>query len=55
MMICDAQVLTVPSDTSHVPCKFYPYGTCQAGAACQFSHDLDPTTQNAPCKYFTKV
>ncbi|KAK8206709.1 hypothetical protein M8818_004543 [Zalaria obscura] len=41
-------------NTSHVPCKFYPYGTCQAGAACQFSHDLDPTTQNAPCKYFTK-
>ncbi|GAB7357137.1 hypothetical protein MBLNU459_g7932t1 [Dothideomycetes sp. NU459] len=41
-------------NTSHVPCKFYPYGTCQAGAACQFSHDLDPMTQNAPCKYFAK-
>lgn len=40
--------------TSHVPCKFFPYGTCQAGAACQFSHDLDVTTQNAPCKYFAK-
>ncbi|KAF4554619.1 Cps3-like protein [Elsinoe fawcettii] len=40
--------------TSHVPCKFYPIGQCQAGAACQFSHDLDPTTQNAPCKYFAR-
>ncbi|KAG9617495.1 hypothetical protein KCV04_g15254, partial [Aureobasidium melanogenum] len=41
-------------NTSHVPCKFYPFGTCQAGAACQFSHDMDPMTQNAPCKYFAK-
>lgn len=40
--------------TSHVPCKFYPLGTCQAGSACQFSHDLDTTVQNAPCKYFAK-
>ena len=43
------------ADTSHVPCKFYPYGQCQAGAACQFSHDINATTQNAPCKYFAKV
>ncbi|PNS14278.1 hypothetical protein CAC42_6791 [Sphaceloma murrayae] len=40
--------------TSHVPCKFFPIGQCQAGAACQFSHDLDPMTQNAPCKYFSR-
>ncbi|GAM85573.1 hypothetical protein ANO11243_035800 [Dothideomycetidae sp. 11243] len=40
--------------TSHVPCKFFPLGQCQAGSACQFSHDLDPTTQNAPCKYFSR-
>ncbi|TKX21748.1 torus domain-containing protein [Elsinoe australis] len=40
--------------TSHVPCKFFPIGQCQAGAACQFSHDLDPMTQNAPCKYFAR-
>ncbi|KAF2227775.1 hypothetical protein BDZ85DRAFT_271300 [Elsinoe ampelina] len=40
--------------TSHVPCKFFPIGQCQAGAACQFSHDLDPTRQNAPCKYFAR-
>lgn len=48
-------ILTTTPGTSHVPCKFYPMGQCQAGAACQFSHDLDPTTQNAPCKYFSRV
>lgn len=41
-------------DTSHVPCKFFKQGTCQAGAACPFSHDLN-TTQDTICKYFSKV
>ena len=47
-------VLTRP-DTSHVPCKFYRQGACQAGKACPFLHSDEPLTERAPCKYFTKV
>jgi hypothetical protein len=47
-------VLTAP-DTSHVPCKFYRQGACQAGKACPFLHSDEPITERAPCKYFTKV
>jgi len=43
-----------PSDLSHVPCKFYRQGGCQAGTACPFSHNLDPSADTAPCKYFSK-
>jgi hypothetical protein len=42
------------ADTSHVPCKFYLQGQCQAGRMCPFSHDLESTTRPAPCKYFAK-
>jgi hypothetical protein len=42
-------------DTSHVPCKFYRQGACQAGKACPFLHSDEPVTERAPCKYFTKV
>src|SRR6266498_1105314 len=41
--------------TSHVPCKFFRQGACQAGKACPFLHSTDTTTDIAPCKYFTKV
>lgn len=41
--------------TSHVPCKFYRQGACQAGKACPFLHSDEPLTERAPCKYFTKV
>ncbi|KAI9643186.1 hypothetical protein NHQ30_007802 [Ciborinia camelliae] len=40
-------------NTGHVPCKFFRQGTCQAGQACPFSHDLASTTDNI-CKYFSK-
>ncbi|KAF7562929.1 hypothetical protein G7046_g1186 [Stylonectria norvegica] len=40
-------------DTSHVPCKFFRQGTCQAGNACPFSHDLGAAAENV-CKYFAK-
>ncbi|TVY60753.1 Zinc finger protein [Lachnellula suecica] len=40
-------------NTSHVPCKFFRQGACQAGAACPFSHDLHSTQENV-CKYFAK-
>ncbi|KAF2631377.1 hypothetical protein BU25DRAFT_437186 [Macroventuria anomochaeta] len=40
--------------TSHVPCKFYRQGACQAGKACPFLHSDEPATERAPCKYFTK-
>ncbi|ELR03843.1 hypothetical protein VC83_04701 [Pseudogymnoascus destructans] len=40
-------------NTSHVPCKFFRQGACQAGKACPFSHDLLSTTDNV-CKYFAK-
>ncbi|KAH8819721.1 spindle poison sensitivity protein-like protein Scp3 [Xylogone sp. PMI_703] len=40
-------------NTSHVPCKFFRQGACQAGKACPFSHDLASTADNI-CKYFAK-
>ena len=43
------------ADTSHVPCKFFRTGQCQAGKACPFSHSTDITTSDTPCKYFAKV
>ncbi|AOA64984.1 Zinc finger protein [Komagataella phaffii CBS 7435] len=39
---------------SHVPCKFYRQGACQAGSSCPFSHTLTQTSQAATCKYFQK-
>ncbi|KAI5806210.1 hypothetical protein EDC01DRAFT_138532 [Geopyxis carbonaria] len=39
---------------NHVPCKFFRQGACQAGKACPFSHNTDPTTETTPCKYFSK-
>lgn len=42
-------------DTSHVPCKFFRSGQCQAGKACPFSHSTDISTADTPCKYFAKV
>ncbi|KAI9751841.1 MAG: hypothetical protein M4579_005864 [Chaenotheca gracillima] len=41
-------------NTSHVPCKFFNQGTCQAGKACPFSHSRDAAMTQAPCKYFAK-
>ncbi len=43
-----------PADTSHVPCKFFRQGACQAGNACPFSHDLSSASETV-CKYFAKV
>lgn len=40
-------------NTSHVPCKFFKQGTCQAGSACPFGHDLTSTADTV-CKYFAK-
>lgn len=41
---------------SHVPCKFFKQGVCQAGSTCPFSHNLEGTTaaDKLPCKYFQK-
>ncbi|KAI9837847.1 MAG: hypothetical protein M1819_006781 [Sarea resinae] len=41
-------------NTSHVPCKFFRQGACQAGKACPFLHSNDSATETAPCKYFAK-
>ncbi|KAM0805463.1 hypothetical protein BDR22DRAFT_787246, partial [Usnea florida] len=41
-------------NTSHVPCKFFRTGQCQAGKACPFSHSTDVSTVDTPCKYFAK-
>ncbi|KAF1985793.1 hypothetical protein K402DRAFT_100826 [Aulographum hederae CBS 113979] len=38
-------------NTSHVPCKFFRQGMCQAGKACPFLHTTEPVT---PCKYYQK-
>ncbi|KAL8862462.1 MAG: hypothetical protein Q9178_000959 [Gyalolechia marmorata] len=40
--------------TSHVPCKFFRLGQCQAGKACPFSHSTDLSSVDTPCKYFAK-
>ncbi|KAL9019466.1 MAG: hypothetical protein Q9185_003257 [Variospora sp. 1 TL-2023] len=40
--------------TSHVPCKFFRLGQCQAGKACPFSHSTDIASADTPCKYFAK-
>ncbi|KAK4450553.1 zinc finger protein LEE1 [Podospora aff. communis PSN243] len=42
-----------PPNTSHVPCKFFRQGACQAGVACPFSHDLSVASETV-CKYFAK-
>ncbi|KAK8880031.1 spindle poison sensitivity protein [Apiospora arundinis] len=42
-----------PPNTSHVPCKFFRQGACQAGSACPFSHDLGSAAETV-CKYFAK-
>ncbi|PHH63097.1 hypothetical protein CDD80_1253 [Ophiocordyceps camponoti-rufipedis] len=42
-----------PPNTSHVPCKFFRQGTCQAGNACPFSHDIGASAETV-CKYFAK-
>ncbi|KAG5979133.1 hypothetical protein E4U55_005535 [Claviceps digitariae] len=42
-----------PPNTSHVPCKFFRQGACQAGNACPFSHDLGAASETI-CKYFAK-
>ncbi|KAJ1324203.1 E3 ubiquitin-protein ligase makorin [Microdochium nivale] len=42
-----------PPNTSHVPCKFFRQGACQAGSACPFSHDLGHAAETV-CKYFAK-
>ena len=41
-------------NTSHVPCKFFKSGQCQAGRSCPFLHSTDNTTVDTPCKYFAK-
>lgn len=47
---------TTNKNLSHVPCKFYRQGNCQAGDTCPFSHDLQGPLGNdkLPCKYFQK-
>ncbi|SCW03566.1 LAFE_0G13300g1_1 [Lachancea fermentati] len=40
---------------SHVPCKFFRQGACQAGSSCPFSHSLNVlAADQTPCKYFQK-
>ncbi|VEU19906.1 DEKNAAC100243 [Brettanomyces naardenensis] len=39
---------------SHVPCKFFRQGACQAGDSCPFSHATDAASEFQPCKYFLK-
>ncbi|KAI9707093.1 MAG: hypothetical protein M1836_000053 [Candelina mexicana] len=41
-------------NTSHVPCKFFRQGACQAGKACPFMHSNDGKVDVTPCKYFAK-
>ncbi|RLV95013.1 Zinc finger protein LEE1 [Spathaspora sp. JA1] len=47
---------TTNKNLSHVPCKFFKQGICQAGNSCPFSHNLDGSlaADKLPCKYFQK-
>lgn len=45
---------TAAKNLSHVPCKFFRQGTCQAGHSCPFSHSTDVSVDAAACKYFQK-
>jgi hypothetical protein len=42
-------------DTSHVPCKFFKVGQCQAGRSCPFSHSQEYNKYENTCKYFSRV
>lgn len=67
-MLYSNEVMTSPTVTnttpgtsstknlSHVPCKFYKQGICQAGSSCPFSHNLlgSLAADKLPCKYFQK-
>ncbi|GME66701.1 unnamed protein product [Ambrosiozyma monospora] len=48
------RVLQVRVYLSHVPCKFFRQGACQAGNSCPFSHATDISSDSQPCKYFQK-
>ncbi|CAD1811045.1 Zinc finger C-x8-C-x5-C-x3-H type (and similar) family protein [Candida parapsilosis] len=41
---------------SHVPCKFFKQGNCQAGDSCPFSHNIEGAlaADKLPCKYFLR-
>lgn len=41
---------------SHVPCKFFKQGNCQAGDSCPFSHNVEGAlaADRLPCKYFLR-
>ena len=40
---------------SHIPCKFFKMGKCQAGRSCPFSHNLNfDQACNIPCSFFLK-
>lgn len=41
---------------SHVPCKFFKQGACQAGDKCPFSHAVEGSqaADKTPCKFFQK-
>ncbi|KAI5950449.1 hypothetical protein KGF57_004318 [Candida theae] len=41
---------------SHVPCKFFKQGNCQAGDSCPFSHNIEGAlaADRLPCKYFLR-
>jgi hypothetical protein len=47
----EVKIWLTMATASHVPCKFFRQGTCQAGAACPFLHG----ELSQPCKYFQKV
>src|SRR5208282_398585 len=34
--------------------EFFPLGSCNAGDACKFSHNLETAQDRQPCKYFQK-
>ncbi|SGY61665.1 BQ5605_C007g04584 [Microbotryum silenes-dioicae] len=47
--------LRTPKDLSHVRCRFFAAGSCTAGAACSFSHEVvAPGTAKPVCKFFTQ-
>lgn len=53
---CAGLLSTANKNLSHVPCKFFKQGICQAGKSCPFSHDFEgsASADKLPCKYFQK-
>ncbi|CCF55553.1 hypothetical protein KAFR_0A01140 [Kazachstania africana CBS 2517] len=53
LLVTKESLSNIKKHYSHVPCKFYKQGNCQAGTSCPFSHSIDNHQAfRRPCKYY---